>query len=200
MIDEKAIEHRLILILRSAASFQEKAALVVPFRKASVVMELHIIRNHEQDNAIRQAFFEHDGAVDAPVVVLERVNALESSAKPDDILERPIRRVMPTKNTRTSSATRSGGMVGQPTTSFERRFQSPPRRRTVRRRRFQNGIQPLYQRLGKGALSMRPCAQWLRTLRGEMLHFCAASTTVMRFIAYGLPTIIFDRKTVRSHA
>lgn len=126
MIDEKAIEHRLILILRSAASFQEKAALVVPFRKASVVMELHIIRNHEQDNAIRQAFFEHDGAVDAPVVVLERVNALESSAKPDDILERPIRRVMPTKNTRTSSATRSGGMVGQPTTSFERRFQSPP--------------------------------------------------------------------------
>lgn len=72
MIDAKVIEHRPKRTLRSATHFQEKAVLLVLFRKASVVEKFHTIRDCEQNNTAFRTFLEHKKAHDTPVVILEK--------------------------------------------------------------------------------------------------------------------------------
>ena len=60
---------------------------MAPFTKATIIKKLEVICDDEGDDAISEAFFEHDEATHAPVAILEGMNLLETNMKVEDVLE-----------------------------------------------------------------------------------------------------------------
>jgi hypothetical protein len=61
---------------------------MAPFVETSVIEHLQIVCNDEGDDAISEAFFEHDEASYSTITILKRMNLLETHMKIEDIFKR----------------------------------------------------------------------------------------------------------------
>jgi hypothetical protein len=61
---------------------------MAPFVETSVIEHFQIVCNNEGNDAISEAFFEHDEASYSTISVLEGVNLLESHMEIEDTFKR----------------------------------------------------------------------------------------------------------------
>ena len=76
-----------ILILGGETGICEVAINVTPLMKSAIIEHLQIICDDEGNDAICEAFFEHDETAYTPVAILEGMNLLEADVKVENIFE-----------------------------------------------------------------------------------------------------------------
>ena len=76
-----------ILILGGETGICEVAINVTPLMKSAIIEHLQIICDDEGNDAICEAFFEHDETAYTSVAILEGMNLLEADMEIKDVFE-----------------------------------------------------------------------------------------------------------------